>query len=66
MVAATDVLTLAGEGEREVAAAAVEVIVYGALEMSYSRGAGLVGAESERFGRRIGAVGFKGCRGGRR
>lgn len=40
-------LAFACEGEGEVSAAAVQVVVYGALEVSYTWGAGLVGAEGE-------------------
>lgn len=64
MVAATDVLAFAGEGEGEVATAAPEVVVDGALEVADAGGAGFVGAEGEGFGGRVGAVGFEGCGGG--
>lgn len=58
VVAAADVLAFAREGEGQVGAAAVEVVVDGAAEVSDSRGAGFVGAELEgRFGRVFGADG---------
>lgn len=58
VVAAADVLAFAGEGEGQVRAAAVEVVVDGAAEMSDSGCSGFVGAELEgRFGGVFGADG---------
>lgn len=61
VVAPAEVLAFAGEGEGEVGAAAVEVVVYGAFEMADAWGAGLVGAQGERgfrgvFGADVGVV----------